>query len=356
MLQWGRNFIVAETVLAGLRPKRSAKLQWGRNFIVAETPCTSTTGRTASTRFNGAATLSLRKPVQQHQEQRIHHPASMGPQLYRCGNGGLCRGYHTVCTQLQWGRNFIVAETYAGTVTRPMTENRFNGAATLSLRKPAAGAPTASSSTCFNGAATLSLRKLAPPGAGETVGVPASMVPQLYRCGNLSLLRDAVQHVDASMGPQLYRCGNPYSNSLGAEIPICFNGAATLSLRKLGPACLPNVSLLGFNGAATLSLRKPNAPGLGYCIQSLLQWGRNFIVAETCSVGKRLVAGIAASMGPQLYRCGNWFCPCGAVNLNSASMGPQLYRCGNQDRKDVRAGHNLASMGPQLYRCGNAKK
>ena len=40
LLQWGRNFIVAETrVIMELR-STSHMLQWGRNFIVAETAMT----------------------------------------------------------------------------------------------------------------------------------------------------------------------------------------------------------------------------------------------------------------------------------------------------------------------------
>ena len=37
MLQWGRNFIVAETHLNDLKATLEQVLQWGRNFIVAET-------------------------------------------------------------------------------------------------------------------------------------------------------------------------------------------------------------------------------------------------------------------------------------------------------------------------------
>ena len=60
LLQWGRNFIVAEMGCGGQRTKEDVLLQWGRNFIVAEmTPI-----------------LSLA----------------------------------TIVSPLQWGRNFIVAE------------------------------------------------------------------------------------------------------------------------------------------------------------------------------------------------------------------------------------------------------
>ena len=83
------------------------------------------------------------------------------------------------------------------------------------------------------------------------------------------------------MGPQLYRCGNIASLPLYREPRECFNGAATLSLRKLN---------LGRNGIFAVAE---------------LQWGRNFIVAETTRNSAMAVAGVVASMGPQLYRCGN---------------------------------------------------
>ena len=36
--------------------------------------------------------------------------ASMGPQLYRCGNASEGSSGSIFCSRLQWGRNFIVAE------------------------------------------------------------------------------------------------------------------------------------------------------------------------------------------------------------------------------------------------------
>ena len=111
---------------------------------------------------------------------------------------------------------------------------------------------------------------------------------------------------------------------------------------------------------------------------SALQWGRNFIVAEIHLQHLLMPLCMAASMGPQLYRCGNMtktyvaYCA-----ICSASMGPQLYRCGNAEllsgtaiAKTLQWGRNFivaeiterhctkrstinASMGPQLYRCGN---
>ena len=92
------------------------------------------------------------------------------------------------------------------------------------------------------------------------------------------------------------------------HIHSCFNGAATLSLRK----CLPPIDVD----------RKAFR----------LQWGRNFIVAEIKFGG-----------------FGNWL-------VFRASMGPQLYRCGNISLGEIRSkNHHHASMGPQLYRCGNGE-
>ena len=138
MLQWGRNFIVAETTYTSPSAPSPNTLQWGRNFIVAET-CFSNLG------FEKNAS------------------ASMGPQLYRCGN--LAFGASTVFEWLG-----------------------FNGAATLSLRKrPWGRRRRPRVSARFNGAATLSLRKRDSYVDCRLGSQYASMGPQLYRCGNYKL-------------------------------------------------------------------------------------------------------------------------------------------------------------------------
>ena len=120
-------------------------------------------------------------------------------------------------------------------------------------------------------------------GCAEARPHSASMGPQLYRCGNKVGAAVPVDHGLASMGPQLYRCGN------GLETPHTLN-----ALQEL-------------------------------------QWGRNFIVAETCRRRAPSPGWWRASMGPQLYRCGNRACCVSFLFYGlGASMGPQLYRCGNQ--------------------------
>ena len=62
-----------------------------------------------------------------------------------------------------------------------------------------------------------------------------------------------------------------------------------------------------------------------------LQWGRNFIVAEIGILVAKVGHRVDASMGPQLYRCGNVKAGRDAMPpVVRASMGPQLYRCGNK--------------------------
>ena len=135
LLQWGRNFIVAEMAPSSTALHHSAyQLQWGRNFIVAE----------------------ITKDAR-HRISSYH--ASMGPQLYRCGNVHFAHTLYLIITLLQWGRNFIVAEIRSAAKDR-LTDRL------------------------------------------------ASMGPQLYRCGNAKLSKKLKAKSNASMGPQLYRCGN----------------------------------------------------------------------------------------------------------------------------------------------------
>ena len=159
-------------------------LQWGRNFIVAETWWNVGVSVALACASMGPQLYRCGNGRLERLHRAERH-ASMGPQLYRCGNMAIVAVLMLAIYMLQWGRNFIVAETSRG-MTGPLA---------LAL--------------CFNGAATLSLRKLG---------------------GNAVLGRH--QGI-ASMGPQLYRCGNAGSAAATCMSETGFNGAATLSLRKL---------------------------------------------------------------------------------------------------------------------------
>ena len=174
----------------------------------------------------------MRKLLFPRPGSRPDHRASMGPQLYRCGNMSLDRAASNSESSLQWGRNFIVAET--GPPHRLY---------------PLAG-------WCFNGAATLSLRKLGRPALASRHGL-ASMGPQLYRCGNLKM---------------------PSSSMLSSVQLQWGRNFIVAETSNPAPSML---SYSGFNGAATLSLRKRWCIPRSKRITTWLQWGRNFIVAET---------------------------------------------------------------------------
>ena len=192
---------------------KSQVLQWGRNFIVAEILFVVPPLYMSEVRFNGAATLSLRKSrldkqvrvawvVLQWGRNFIVAEILVNDATFRFGNS------------LQWGRNFIVAEIGSNRDWQFACRIGFNGAATLSLRK--------------------------------------------FRL----------------------------SSSRKDQLLPCFNGAATLSLRKF----LSHSGLLAggasFNGAATLSLRKCKLTYSSDLDCVPLQWGRNFIVAEMAPWGR----------------------------------------------------------------------
>ena len=208
----------------------------------------------------------------------LNQVASMGPQLYRCGNTA--------------NRDSVVGDSWAsmgpqlyrcGNIPhrhpgRPVRVASM-GPQLYRCGNAMRGRGSHASRCSFNGAATLSLRKF-------VIAVlpyhrdQASMGPQLYRCGNLRIWGRAIMGDHASMGPQLYRCGNFAVISSRLSHRLGFNGAATLSLRKsTGQRTLRRRNRC-FNGAATLSLRKSSSLVVGISSFILLQWGRNFIVAE----------------------------------------------------------------------------
>ena len=100
-------------------------------------------------------------------------------------------------------------------------------------------------------------------------------------------------------------------------------------------------------------MRKPvNVQALGAYIETL-QWGRNFIVAETRRLFFWLRQPVLASMGPQLYRCGNTVLAIGAISEAPLQWGRNFIVAETMQFDQKQRVHDPASMGPQLYRCGN---
>ena len=159
--------------------------------------------------------------------------------------------------------------------------------------------------TGFNGAATLSLQKLSIFALYVDFCVWLQWGRNLIVAEmRLGTWRIRSSHT-ASMGPQLYRCGNLEKTSLGRSACRCFNGAATLSLRKSRPCRTQSSSA------------RP------------LQWGRNFIVAEMSSptrMSSKSTIGFNVAATLSLRKSAN---PGTGESRDGASMGPQLYRCGN---------------------------
>ena len=231
-LQWGRNFIVAEITELTDYQHRFIKLQWGRNFIVAEIrDC------------RGTEPGALR--------------ASMGPQLYRCGNYVPTTQTYSWYVRLQWGRNFIVAEMLYSVLSKcqaPMLQWGRN----------------------------FIVAEISTISARYAKVKHASMGPQLYRCGNHGAYGLPAPLYQASMGPQLYRCGN--------YVPTTQTYSWYVRLQW------------GRNFIVAEMLYSV----LSKCQAPMLQWGRNFIVAEISTISARYAKVKHASMGPQLYRCGNY--------------------------------------------------
>ena len=231
----------------------------------------------------------------------------MGPQLYRCGNcllscsiSARCAGFNGAATLslrklpvellhlsamrwLQWGRNFIVAETSPGLSPAGGVMTGFNGAATLSLRK------------------LLSCRQ-------------ASARKFLLQWGRNFIVAETCMEDGKVTPEELLQWGR---NFIVAETLARGRGLTWLSQLQWGRNFIVAETWSGgystggqsgsFNGAATLSLRKlvfmDTMPLLH---TSTLQWGRNFIVAETAYSLMGVIVRVMASMGPQLYRCGNY--------------------------------------------------
>ena len=182
--------------------------------------------------------------------------ASMGPQLYRCGNLSVAV-WLAAGTALQWGRNFIVAETWKAPIIGVY------GSLMLQWGRNFIVAETrqpwrllGQTEGSFNGAATLSLRK-----RQVRIGNYNNYKLQWGRNFIVAETGDEEEekptHCIASMGPQLYRCGNCPKSRWTSWTSRGFNGAATLSLRKRTVRRGVHLEGRGFNGAATLSLRKP---------------------------------------------------------------------------------------------------
>ena len=195
-------------------------------------------------------------------QEREPHPgqrdtASMGPQLYRCGNSDTTDMEITAVTKLQWGRNFIVAETQY----REYNNHYRN--------------------ICFNGAATLSLRKL-------VVDIESHAESQQLQWGRNFIVAETYHIFQYTPSSHPLQWGRNFIVAETTCTIIIYNTMCTLQWGR---------NFIVAETYATHPAAKHPTP---------LQWGRNFIVAETEPRPHLPLNLHYASMGPQLYRCGNW--------------------------------------------------
>ena len=133
----------------------------------------------------------------------------------------------------------------------------------------------------FNGATTLQLWKL------KFFGFFRVLSSWLQWGHNFTVVEISIKRggsfrwTFASMGPQLYSCGNDTTEYDSNMSDLSFNGATTLQLWKCGYGTYITTVSKSFNGATTLQLWKSHA------------------------VRKQVFIILDASMGPQLYSCGN---------------------------------------------------
>ena len=311
-------------------PGCATTLQWGRNFAVAETGCVGS-GRMARSGFNGAATLQLRKPSHATIATRAYRGFNGAATLQLRKQGGQVVGYGRF-SLLQWGRNFAVAETWRSTARTPLTRLMLQWGRNFAVAETIQKLEHRSKyGDRFNGAATLQLRKLASGGA----------------CGRLS---DWLQ-----WGRNFAVAETPLRRvTLHAAIGLLQWGRnfAVAETNGMNDANDANDALQWGRNFAVAETRRYSSSDR---VPDRLQWGRNFAVAETESyrtVGKRLYH---ASMGPQLCSCGNERHERRERRERCASMGPQLCSCGNTTLAAEWTSLTIASMGPQLCSCGNPR-
>ena len=133
---------------------------------------------------------------------------------------------------------------------------RFNGAATLQLRKLSSYTTWRVTFSQLQWGRNFAVAETGLGGCILVCSYNASMGPQLCSCGNDAAQDEPLVEQTASMGPQLCSCGNRKNGTWSRSGWPSFNGAATLQLRKLVSAGGTAPDLRRFNGAATLQLRK----------------------------------------------------------------------------------------------------
>ena len=158
------------------------------------------------------------------------------------------------------------------------------------------------------------------------------------------------------MGPQLYRCGNEVIWASTAYAATSgFNGAATLSLRKRSGGLSNALTATPWlQWGRNFIVAETAASGGSYTCTGGLQWGRNFIVAETRYATPTMSRVSALQWGRNFIVAETWLHDRGDVRgVFTLQWGRNFIVAETRRRRGNIPGHFQASMGPQLYRCGN---
>ena len=99
------------------------------------------------------------------------------------------------------------------------------------------------------------------------------------------------------MGPQLHRCGKRGPAHAMYSILTCFNGAATSSLRKAGDAVAMLVQTGMLQWGRNFIVAESHSLRVNGDNADSLQWGRNFIVAESTAESSMTSSGTGLQWG-----------------------------------------------------------
>ena len=205
-LQWGRIHADAEGHLVPPNLGRVDVLQWGRIHADAEGA-----GRILCTvRIIGA---------------------SMGPHPCGCGGEKLIQGMKDPESRFNGAASMRMRRGNSRS-PQPSALWRFNGAASMRMRRVCRRATAHSGPhRGFNGAASMRMRR-AGRKAGWYIAELASMGPHPCGCGGHDSCPQNVPSLLASMGPHPCGCGGTTRSGSTKPAMVGFNGAASMRMRR----------------------------------------------------------------------------------------------------------------------------
>ena len=226
----------------------------------------------------------------------------MEPQLFSCGLLNVCKISNCSAFNLQWSRNFSVADWYKFLTAAP-PNNTFNGAATFQLRIDVPTKFNPIPRYPFNGAATFQLRIV------DNIDVYNAVVGTFNGAATFQLrIENWIQRRPSSFTP--------------------FNGAATFQLRIVATAAAALHTAATFNGAATFQLRIESDASTCVIDFNCLQWSRNFSVADWELSLTMTVVNFLLQWSRNFSVADCWLENGAPMHYTQPSMEPQLFSCG----------------------------